>query len=766
MKTHKFIFTTAILLLSALYTSANCFTVDGLDYCIIEETDNVAVSKGSDYSYSSYKGADIVIPETVSWEGNVYQVTKIADYGFWNASMKSIVLPNTLKGIEYAAFEFSYIESIIIPASVEYISDWAFTKCPYLRSIVFEGPVYIGMCAFAGWAASPVPYTIEVKCDPFIIWQGFALVDLENSTLIVPNEKEELYRDTWPWQNFGTILEKSQFVPVTNIFDVPTEIITDTPLIFTGKVFPSDATCQTIVWSVNNASGVWFSHDNTTDNITINIYHYSHYSYYPNSIKTVEITATVLNGTAVGVNYTQNFIITVNDPVAYISDVPTETTVGTPLTLTGGIGPYYATQQTIAWSVNDAGTTGAWISNDTLYTSMPGTVEITATVANGAAGGVDYTQNFSIEVNVPVKDITDVPTETTVGTPLTLTGTVIPDNATQQTIVWFVNDAGTTGAWISNDILYTSAAGTVEITAYIMNGIAFGVNYTQNFSIEVNVPVTDITDVPTETTVGTPLTLTGKVTPENATRQTIIWSVKDAGTTGASISNNILYTSAAGTVVITATIANGAEGGVDYTQIFSIEVNVPVTNITGVPTETTVDIPLTLTGKVTPENATRQTIVWSVNDAGTTGAWISGNNLHATTAGTVEITATISNGAADGTDYTQNFSITVVDENTGITETTQQSKLIVYPNPTKGQLTISGVETLPATSSQIVEIYNNAGRLVGVEYFRPLQSTHDTRVENIRPLQYSNRLTIDISHLPNGVYFIQTNGQRVKVVKQ
>ena len=72
------------------------------------------------------------------------------------------------------------------------------------------------------------------------------------------------------------------------------------------------------------------------------------------------------------------------------------------------------------------------------------------------------------------------------------------------------------------------------------------------------VPVTDITGVPTTATVGVPLTLTGTVTPSNATDQNILWRIKDAGTTGAYLSGNVLTTSSAGTVTVTATIEDGA----------------------------------------------------------------------------------------------------------------------------------------------------------------------------------------------------------------
>jgi formylglycine-generating enzyme required for sulfatase activity len=86
------------------------------------------------------------------------------------------------------------------------------------------------------------------------------------------------------------------------------------------------------------------------------------------------------------------------------------------------------------------------------------------------------------------------------------------------------------------------------------------------------VAVTGITGVPTAGTIGADLPLSGTVTPENATNKTIVWSVKSAGTTGAAITGNTLSSTGAGTVVVTATIADGLGAGTPWTQDFSITV--------------------------------------------------------------------------------------------------------------------------------------------------------------------------------------------------
>ena len=168
------------------------------------------------------------------------------------------------------------------------------------------------------------------------------------------------------------------------------------------------------------------------------------------------------------------------------------------------------------------------------------------------------------------------------------------------------------------------------------------------------VPVEDITGVPSGATAGTPLTLSGEVQPSDATNRNIVWTVQSGP---ASVSGNVLTATAAGTVALTASIANGRAQGTAYTKNLTITVNaagtfVPVTGITGVPSGARAGTPLPLSGAVQPPNATNQTIVWTVRSG---PAYVSGNILTATAAGTVELTASIANGSAQGTAYTKNL---------------------------------------------------------------------------------------------------------------
>jgi hypothetical protein len=116
---------------------------------------------------------------------------------------------------------------------------------------------------------------------------------------------------------------------------------------------------------------------------------------------------------------------------------------------------------------------------------------------------------------------------------------------------------------------------------------------------------------------------------------------------------------------ITLYVPSGTEddyGKANVWMDFIIEtyIFVPVAEITGVPTEATATLPLALIGTVLPNDATNQTITWSVQEAGTTGATISGGNvLNTIGAGTAIVLATIANGATETTDHTEEFPITV-----------------------------------------------------------------------------------------------------------
>jgi uncharacterized protein YjdB len=212
-------------------------------------------------------------------------------------------------------------------------------------------------------------------------------------------------------------------------------------------------------------------------------------------------------------------------------------------------------------------------------------------------------------------------------------------------------------------------------------------------------PVTGLTGVPTEATVGTGLPLTGTVAPFYATNQAITWSVADAGTTGAIITGDTLSTTAAGTVTVTATITNGKTAATDYTQDFLIIVTstvppyVPVTNIIlpsdddgdgEITISAEVGIPL-VTASIYPSDADAvlagKTIVWSavdvvgIDEVMEQGVTQNNPSMRASNEGTYTLRATVEDGIAAGTPFVKDFYITV----TPITDVDTWQGLYIWP---------------------------------------------------------------------------------------
>jgi len=369
-------------------------------------------------------------------------------------------------------------------------------------------------------------------------------------------------------------------------------------------------------------------------------------------------------------------------PVTGISGINASTAVGN-YTLNGTVTPSSATNKTIAWSVFDAGGTEAAISGNVLNTKKTGTVIVKATIANGTAPGTNYTNTFTISVIsiIPVTSITEVPETLAVGTHI-LSPEVVPSSASNKEIVWTVSDSDNpTNVKISGNLIDTLKAGALKLKATIKNGKASGINYTQDFTITITNTATtfrevnDITILTNKGTVGE-LLLTGMVAPEDATHRLIIWSVEDAGTTGAVISGSdgdILKTTKAGTVTVRATVRNGKSALAepeDYTKDFEIKIGavafVAVTDITGVPgimvKESNNRRNNLLNPTVAPDNATYTKINWSTASEGAAIDTDSKDKkyLNATKIGTIKLTATIADGKAAGTPFTKDFNISIV----------------------------------------------------------------------------------------------------------
>ncbi len=134
----------ALMLCCTMPNFASSFIVDGILYRTISD-DAVEVSvKDKRYHYASH----IIIPENVTYNDSVYQVTAIGNDAFnamrWTVETKieSITLPNTIKSIGERAFAgCEKLASFTIPSSVTAIGIDAFENCTALTSIIIPASV-------------------------------------------------------------------------------------------------------------------------------------------------------------------------------------------------------------------------------------------------------------------------------------------------------------------------------------------------------------------------------------------------------------------------------------------------------------------------------------------------------------------------------------------------------------------------------------------------------------------------------------------------
>ena len=137
---------------------------------------------------------------------------------------------------------------------------------------------------------------------------------------------------------------------------------------------------------------------------------------------------------------------------------------------------------------------------------------------------------------------------------------------------------------------------------------------------------------------------------------------------GLTLNNGMIKKTSAGTVWLRATINNGTGGGTqNYIEYFKIDFRgyVPVTNITGIPSDAVAGQPLSLAelAELHPRTATFTTIEWSIKHTDIAGgAALNNGVLTASGSGNVLVTATVRYGAAyisstNYTDYTKDFLI-------------------------------------------------------------------------------------------------------------
>lgn len=373
------------------------------------------------------------------------------------------------------------------------------------------------------------------------------------------NGNQADFIQTW---EMNTVLA-GEFVAVTDIEDYLNYVTTmprgDSLSVEKAVVVPSNATNQTIIWTVSGATlnGNWIIF---------------------NQIGSVRIKAEIMDGAYANPeeggssgksNYSKTWFIEVTDggstggfvPVDSVKlNIPSTVAYGYEFNVTNSatVFPQNATNQTITWEASGAAIYSA-TSQKIVFDSY-GQATITATIANGAynyssdgsiIGQRNYAKTFFITVSdggtgdfVPVTNINipDIPATIAPNSTFQLGGVVQPSDATRKLITWTVDGATysnnliTFGDYDPNDPDNNLIIITAKITNGTLDDNENASDYTQQWFVEITpsgkvladgfVPVSSIyASFPDTVSLNSTLSLSGTVMPSNATKTSIEWSL-------------------------------------------------------------------------------------------------------------------------------------------------------------------------------------------------------------------------------------------------
>lgn len=217
---------TVVLLLLLLGTAATAgaysFQVNGIYYDIVGSASAGVVSVTyKDTNYNSYSGS-ITIPNTVTYNGNTYDVNSIGSNAFMNCTnLTSVTLPSQLDRISSYAFKgCTALTSITVPNRVTNIGIEAFANCTSLKTVILGTEstcslTSIDRQAFDGCTAlgtSDAKIYCRANTPPTIYTNTFTSATLSSAKLYVPGAKLSAYQAASYWKNFSSINAAFDFV--------------------------------------------------------------------------------------------------------------------------------------------------------------------------------------------------------------------------------------------------------------------------------------------------------------------------------------------------------------------------------------------------------------------------------------------------------------------------------------------------------------------------------------------------------------------------
>ena len=425
----------------------------------------------------------------------------------------------------------------------------------------------------------------------------------------------------------------------------------------TATVTPSNATNNTVTWSIINGTGQATISSNGVVTAVSN--------------GTVTARATANDGSGV---YGQ-LVITISDQVIPVTGITVSgasgaTTItqdnGT-LALTATVTPANATNKSVTWSIIN-GTGQATINSSGLVTAVAdGTVTARATANDGSGVYGQLVITISGQTVLVAKMYAAAAKgEPVISTPkgtLQLSVMVQPDNATNKTVTWSVINVTGEATINSSGLVTAIADGTVVARATANDGSGVFADITISIINQI-VLVTGITvtgegGLTTITTDDGTLQLLASIVPSNASNKSVTWSMVKGNGHARLSEEGLLTARTNGKVVVRATSNDGSKvyGEIEITitnQIVSVS-SIKVKVKKKASNTTTVNGELALAAEILPEDASEKRVSWSVINGTGTAVISEDGILRGVTPGEVIVVAT----SLDGSGVAGELSITI-----------------------------------------------------------------------------------------------------------
>lgn len=476
-----------------------------------------AKSKGSESVYGTLQIE--VIPRSREIDGVIYEMVyvnpgsisdndyiKVIGYATGQpASGELTILPQILtskdrtlpvKEVEKDAFNGNAaITSIVIPKSVSKVGAGAFANCSNLRDVRIDDSAETLECGDGMFASSPFVSLYLGRHTSGTVLSGHKSLDnLQIGASVTKIDANEF----------------TGCAPITNLVVYAT----------TPPAMPDNGFDQTV-------------YDNTVLRVPDDVV---------NKYKTAQGWTKFNHNNILGINQIPAQSISLSPELSL--------TVGGSKRLEVAFNPTDVTSKALSWSSSNESVASV-SSTGVVVALTPGEVTITATTTNGKTAKCKVTVN---PIRVTTVTVEPAVAEITVGDVLSLSASIDPDDATDQTIGWSSSD--TAVATVDDDgNVKAIAPGAVTVTAKSPDGPSAECQIT---IVAAHIDVKDIVLDAESLTLreGASGVLKAHIYPENATDQSVTWSSSEPEVATVDESGNVKALKQ-GMTIIAATTANG-----------------------------------------------------------------------------------------------------------------------------------------------------------------------------------------------------------------